>query len=87
MRRAFSIWLYASDPEKLRVAGDVITPKLIHHLAHFIWAKAAAVRLSITKLAKPHDSRIRIARIGCECRISRLMDDTLRRHAKLISLY
>jgi hypothetical protein len=45
------IWLCAGDPEKLWVAGNVITPKLIHQSAHFIRAKAAAVRMTIAKVA------------------------------------
>jgi hypothetical protein len=82
-----SIWLSANAPKKLGVVGNVIVPKLVHHPAYIIRLEAGAVGMTVTKVAQPHNSRVGITRIRCECRIGRLMHDTMRRHTKLVSLH
>ena len=55
--------------------------------ADIIWLIAASIRLTVTKVSEPHNSRVWITRIRCERSVGRLMDDTKRRQSKLISLY
>jgi hypothetical protein len=72
-----------SGLEQLRVASNVLDPKLPHYPLHVIGVKSTPIRAA--KLTHAQNSRKWVAGVWRKGRIGRLMDDPLRRNMELIS--
>jgi len=79
------IRLRVSGLEQLRVAGNVLGPKLPHYSLHIIKVKAAPIRMLVAKLTHAQDPRIWIAGMWRKGRIGGRMNNPLRRNIVLVA--
>ena len=71
--------------ENIRIFGDELFPQFTHHPLNILRLVMIAVGTLVTKLTQTENARMRIAGMGNEGGLGRLVNDALRRDVELIA--
>ena len=71
--------------DHIRILGDELLPEFTHHPLNVLRLVMIAVGTLVTKLTQAENARMRIAGMGNEGGLGRLVNDALRRDVELIA--
>ena len=81
-KQAKGAWLCL---EHIRILSDELLPQFTHHPLNILRLVMIAVGTLVTKLTQADNARMRIAGMGNEGGLGRLVNDALRRDVELIA--